>query len=125
MSFWETPIRARPWAGIVAHYDAVQGGVMRPMGRLVERIRDRYDGQLFAATSMHALLVSPAPEFDMNHDALRIEQFGDEIHFELWFVPDRAPTWKRRTPADPDAAFARFERFVEQHRWLLRYERAN
>lgn len=120
-AFWATPIRARAWGDIIAHYDAVEDGVMRPMARFVERIRDAYDGQLFVATSMHTLLVSPAPVWDMNHDTLTVEQFGDEIHFVLRSMTGREPTWKRHTPADPDAAFGRFEHFVRQHGWIVRY----
>lgn len=114
-------LEARPWADIEAMYLAIRPGPHRfsEMVRLVRMIADRYDGRLFAATSMHTLLVANTARWDSDHDVLRINLEGERIRFAHHAMPGRRPTWIRFTEADGRAAFEQFERFVAAQRWVV------
>jgi hypothetical protein len=115
-------ISARPWAEIEALYLAIRPGPHRfaEMAKLVRLIANRYESRLFAATSMHTLLVTNVARWDPDYDVLRVDLEGEQIGFAHHSLPGRPPSWVRVTEAAAQQAFEQLERFVAAHGWINR-----
>jgi hypothetical protein len=68
-------VKSKPWAEIAERYRSLseKHAGFRSIQNLVEQIAaSKYSSGIFAATSMHTLLIAQTPEFDWDKEILRI-----------------------------------------------------
>ena len=121
-SIWLTPVTARPWGEILRRYERIEGDSFDPMCELVERIRrSRYAAGLHAITSMHTLVLSNTPGFDLNWEVLRIDWDPaiDSFLFEFVEQPLVATRWRKRVPRAE--GYAALGRLVRRKGWFVEY----
>lgn len=121
-NIWRLPVFGRPWEYIFDHYERIEDDAGRPMCELVRRIEEsRYSTGLHAITSMHTLLLSNTPRFDLDFEVLRIDwdPATDSFLFEFVEEPFVRTRWRKQVPrAD---GFAALERFLRRKRWFVEY----
>ena len=121
-------VKSRPWAEIAELYRSLseKHDAFRSMQNLVEQIAaSRYSAGLFAATSMHTLLIAQTPEFDWDKEILRVslDVHSNELVFDFQETNSNHPKyqhWIRRCP--PEEGFSRLERFLTLKKWFVNYE---
>lgn len=118
-------VTARPWHTIAEFFRwIVEGGGewARPMLDFVEQIeRSPHRGRLHAITSMHTLIVSNTPEFDMFSEVLRVDlDMKGGLAFEYVEQPDAERRWRKRVA--PDEALGALEHLVRMKGWFIEYE---
>jgi hypothetical protein len=120
-------VKRRPWTEIAELYRSLseQHVAFRSMQNLVEQISaSKYATGLFAATSMHTLLIAQTPEFDWDEEILRVSL---DVHtralvFDFQETGSNLPKyqhWIRRCP--PEEGFSRLERFLALKKWFVEY----
>jgi hypothetical protein len=110
-------VKSRPWTEIAELYRFLSGQrvAFRSMQNLVEQISaSRYAAGLFAATSMHTLLIAQTPEFDWDREILRVslDFRTGALVFDFQETGSNLPKyqhWIRHCP--PEEGFSRLERF--------------
>ena len=128
-------VKARPWDSVVDFFAgfASVNPECEPMHRFVSRVASsRYAEALFPLTSMHTLIISRTPEFQLNREVLRVDFdcTRQRFHFEYRERPFASPVernLKRSGPAheawtkkcDAAAGFSAFERFLALKRWFI------
>ena len=121
------PVKGRPWRDIVEHFRLLVNGnkggyVFLPMLQFVEQIATaEFTDRIHAITSMHDVIVSDLPEFDLDRDVLKIEfdPKAGMVRFEYWET--RSPLYKRwKKTCPPEHAFSSFVRFLKLKQWLPR-----
>jgi hypothetical protein len=120
-------VKSRPWAEIAERYRALseEHAGFRSMQNLVEQIAaSKYSSGLFAATSMHTLLIAQTPEFDWDKEILRVSlDDSDELVFDFRETSSDHPKyrhWIRRCP--PEEGFSWLERFLALKKWFVEYK---
>lgn len=121
-------VRTRRWPEIIDFYRSIPWA--GAMADLVEAIASsRHGAELYAATSMHTLLVTQTPEFKWEEGVLRIEPVIERhpprvtaFRFEFAEAQYVGERW-RHTYA-PDEALAAFERFIDRAHWFVEYRTA-
>lgn len=121
-------VKSRPWTEIAERYRSLseKHAGFRSMQNLVEQIAaSKYSSGLFAATSMHTLLIAQTPEFDWDKEILRVslDVHSGELVFDLQEVNSNHPKyqhWIRR--CSPEEGFTRLERFLALKKWFVEYK---
>ena len=114
-----------PWDEIAEFFRwIVDGGGAwaRPMLEFVEQIeRSPHRDRLHAITSMHTLIVSNTPEFDMSSEVLRVDlDMNGGLIFEYVERPDAERRWRKRVA--PHEALGALEHLVRIKGWFIEYD---
>jgi hypothetical protein len=120
-------VKSRPWAEIAERYRSLseKHAGFRSMQNLVEQIAaSKYSSGLFAATSMHTLLIAQTPEFEWDKEILRVSLDVDSgtLVFDFQETGSTLPKyrhWVRRCP--PEEGFSRLEKFLALKKWFVEY----
>ena len=128
-------VKARPWDSVVDFFAgfASVNPECEPMHRFVSRVASsRYAEALFPLTSMHTLIISRTPEFQLNREVLRVDFdcTRQRFNFEYRERPFASPVERnpeRSGPAheawtkkcDAAAGFNEFERFLARKGWFV------
>jgi hypothetical protein len=121
-------VKSRPWTEIAELYRSLseKHAAFRSMQNLVEQIAEsKYSSGLFAATSMHTLLIAQTQEFDWDKEILRVslDVHSGELIFDFQETNSNHPKyqhWIRR--CSPDEGFTRLERFLALKKWFVEYK---
>lgn len=121
-------VKSRPWTEIAELYRSLSEKhvAFRSMQNLVEQISaSKYSTGLFAATSMHTLLIAQTPEFDWDKEILRVslDVHTGALVFDFQETGSDLPKyqhWIRRCP--PEEGFSRLERFLTLKKWFVEYK---
>ena len=121
-------VKSKPWAEIAERYRSLSGkhAGFSSMQNLVEQIAaSKYSSGLFAATSMHTLLIAQTSEFDWDKEILRVslDVHSGELVFDFQETRSNHPKyrhWIRRSP--PEEGFSRLERFLALKKWFVEYQ---
>lgn len=113
-----------PWEEITEFFRwIVDGGGAwaRPMLEFVEQIeRSPHRDRLHAITSMHTLIVSNTPEFDMGSEVLRVDlDMEGGLLFEYVEQPYAERRWRKRVA--PHEALGALEHLARMKGWFIEY----